>query len=745
MPKIVEMPKALRPYKFHGLDIEVNGSEGRADCPFCDKEKWYVATDTGLWDCKVCGLKGNVYTFLGLLWNKSFTRPGVDYSPLSTHRRLKIETLKAWGVAKSLTTNDWILPGYAPNGNINQLYRYSGVNGKSILYATHELEHQLFGVPLLDKKKADIYVCEGPWDGMALWETLRRLKRNEDGGLVATANVGVSLLTNIVATPGANAFKKSWAGLFAGRHVYFLGDNDHPRPVNGHTVPGASLLGVQRAVDILGKADNKPEAVYYLNWGENGEGYTKDLPTGYDVRDHLTLNDSGKLIVTAVDRIPRVADLLTRIHPIPEAWVNGRTKEAATQGRLELECLPCVDWRTLTMSWRVAMQWTEGLDRALSVMLATILSTPAVGDQLWMRIIGPASCGKSTLCEAISVNKKYVKPVSTVRGFHSGYQTDDGGREDNSLLSKCLDMTVVTKDGDTLLQSPNLGQILSEGRDLYDGTSRTSYRNKASRNYERIRMTWILCGTSSLLQLDTSELGERFLTCRIMEGIDELIETSILERTAHKALANLGYVGGKDSSSQNGPELTRAMCLTGGYVQYLRDHAMDLLARVSMPPSSLARCIDLAQFVAYMRARPSTRQDETAERELASRLTSQMVRLAMCTAAVLNRKTVDEEVLRRCTRVAMDSSHGKVLDLVKLIYHEGEDGIETKSLCHRLHKEEKVLSPLLVFMKAISVLEVYHKEMMRNIKGLPRWRVTGKIRGLYERVYDNERTTTPDE
>src|SRR5690606_35550052 len=141
--------------------------------------------------------------------------------------------------------------------------------------------------------------------------------------------------------------------------------------------------------------------------------------------------------------------------------------------------------------------------------------------------------------EAISVNQDYVVAKSTIRGFHSGFKTDGNGEEDNSLIDQIRDKTLVTKDGDTLLQSPNLGQILSEARDLYDSTSRTHYRNKMSRDYAGVRMTWLLCGTSSLREIDQSELGERFLDCVLMDDIDDELEDAILWRVANRVDRNM--------------------------------------------------------------------------------------------------------------------------------------------------------------------------------------------------------------
>ena len=229
-------------------------------------------------------------------------------------------------------------------------------------------------------------------------------------------------------------------------------------------------------------------------------------------------------------KLERLELLLDRLVEIPEDWVK---EEGSNNSGGDVQCLDCTSYEDMIDAWGKALKWTDGLDCALSVMLASITSTLSVGDPLWVKIISPPSGGKSVLCEALSVNRYHVIAKSTLRGFHSGF---GDGQEDHSLISKVNGKTLVMKDGDTLLQSPNLSQILSEGRDLYDGASRTSYRNKASKDYTGLRMTWILCGTSSLRSIDSSELGERFLDCVIMDGIDEELEEEILDRVVTQAM-----------------------------------------------------------------------------------------------------------------------------------------------------------------------------------------------------------------
>ncbi len=394
--------------------------------------------------------------------------------------------------------------------------------------------------------------------------------------------------------------------------------------------------------------------------------------------------------------------------------------------------IPCNNYKQLVNSWRKALQWTPGLDCSLSVMLASIASTRSVGDQLWVKIIGPASCGKSTLCEAISVNTRYVLAKSTIRGFHTGFS--DGSDDDHSLIAKLKDMTLVTKDGDTLLQSPNLGQILSEARDIYDTTSRTSYRNKVDRDYSGVRMTWILCGTNSLRSLDSSELGERFLDCVVMEGIDDELEDDILWRVVNRVDRNMALESDGNPENRYEPELAYAMQLTGGYVDHLRENATELLSQVEMDNSAKRMCVHLGKFVAYMRARPSKRQEETVEREFGARLVSQHTRLAKCLAIVLNAKDVDEEVMDRTKTVALHTSRGQTLDIVRSLY-KFRKGLESRTIAMRTNRTDTETRSILRFLKSLGVVEINSgatKRGARHSRG--KWVLTEKIRLLYKKV-----------
>jgi len=731
--RVKDLPPKLKGFAFHGVDLvyQDGAEQAHGDCPMCGSDgRFYVSAETGMWDCKSCHKRGNLYTFLRHVYEmsaQSTTTP--DYGELlKTRRLLSANTLSAWGVVKSALTGDWLVAGYGVDGKLNQLYKYAPApdnRDKLILHVTPGTNHQIHGLEQWDPKKQHVHICEGPWDGMAWWEVLRETKLS-DSGLTHTENEAASLLanTNVIAVPGCNVFPPAWSELCAGKTVTFLYDSDHPR-VNketGITSPAAGWDGTRKACLNLLVAEQQPQIIQTVVWGEGG--YDPKLPTGYDVRDALTA--AGP---TVAQRIPAVQRLMEKVQPIPADWIGQRTEAAKASGGVELELLECETWKDLRTSWIKTMKWHEGLDSSFLVMLACVTSTMVPDSQLWCKIIGPPSSGKTTLIEAIGVNKKYTLSRSTIRGFHSGYKAEDG--EDVSLAAQVCGRTLLTKDGDTLLQAPNLGQILAEARDIYDGAFRTHYRNGKQTFNENVRMTWIICGTESIREIDASELGERFLDCVVMDGIADDFEDEVLWKVINRADRNIS-MGSIESLTD--PDRVKAMQLTGGYVRYLRENAIDLLAQVVADEDTLRQIMKLGKFVAFMRARPRTDDAESATREFGARLVEQHLRLAKCLAVVLNKHTVDAEVMRVVKKVSMDTSRGLVLDISKHLFKHGTDGCSHKYLAKVINQKDVRTESLLRFMRAIGAVEFYMGKQGTNMHGQPRWRLTTRLMNLYRAV-----------
>lgn len=760
MPKIEaevkeEIPEVLRPYVFHGVDLgyRPRDKEAVGDCPFCGREKFSVNTSTGQWRCLVCNegdengksIKGgNATIFIQKLLAQS-DKSTTEYNEFCEQRGLLYpETLVDWNVCKSISTGEWLVPGWSwsesdKSARMTQLYRYVKTPKRYNLFPTPTLGGKLFGLNLFDPKKETVYICESVWDAMAVYEILKIAKYDDRGKLVQTSNVDKSLYgtSNIVATPGCTTFFESWLPLFANKKVVILAQNDHPKPhpKTGEMLPPASYNGALRIIRMLSEADVKPLSVSLLLWGD--DGYDESLPSGYDARD--ALKASGDSVG---ERIRSFEQLIGRFTLKTEASSPSVSKSHGDSSKAsldELEALPCDSYRDLTLSWRKAMKWTDGLDYALSVMLAAVASTKLLGDQLWFMVISPPSTGKSTLCEALSANKKYVIAKSTIRGFHSGYKSDREGEEDNSLIPHIMGKTLIVKDADSLLTAPNKEQILGEARDLYDCTSRSHYKNKMGKDYVGIRMTLLLCGTAALREMDASELGARFLCCTIMNKIDEELEHEVGWRVVNRADMMLAFESDGKMDSHQSPEMTQVMRLSSGYVSYLRENVVELMSQIEVSDKAKEYCVHLGKFVSYMRARPSKKQDESVEREFSARLISQLYRAAKCLAVVLNRDSMDDlEVMKRVKRIAIDTSQGQTYEFTKLLFEAGVKGHEAKWLSHHTSRGMDKINHMMRFLKQIGVVENF-QVTVKNLRGTKlKWRLTRTVYELFAEVHHNE-------
>jgi hypothetical protein len=754
MTKIADLPATLKPYAAHGIKIEYKDTSTKniyCDCPFCGKpKKFSIKVDDGQWRCVACNegstdkgkqfKGGNVYTFLRLLWGVSSKEAGLGKQQksllaLTKDRGLLLEdTLIKWGVCQSISSGDILFPGYGVDGKVHQLYRYllNKQSGKRALMATPELAHQLHGVNLYKPHKSTIYLTEGPWDAATLYEVLKSTKVTEKGELKYTGNEDVSLLAdiNVLAVPGCGVFNEKWLPLFAGKRVVLMYDNDHPKtnPKTNQVIPPVGYESMKRVAQLLGKADDPPAEITYLKWPEDDDkDHNPDLASGYDLRDYF-----GQA-TTMPDRIKLIGPLLDKITPIPPEWIPGRSPEVAEHGGTDLECKTCHDWKTLLNAWRKAIKWTPGAGFAMPVSLATVVSTLAQGDQLWVKVVGPASCGKTTLVEAIAVSKKYAKSVSVFTGLHSGYKTDKSGDEDNSLLPQIKGKTLIIKDADTLMKQSNRDKIMSELRDLYDGKTSTFYKNKIAREYNNQRTTLLMCGTASIRSMDSSELGERFLDVVMMDGIDDDLEDEILRRATRKAHRNMKLEVNGLVETAHDPNMLYAYQLTGGYVEYLRSNAQRLLSQIQTSEEALDEIIKYAKLVAHLRARPSKSQDEIAEREMATRLSGQLTRLADCLAVVLNRKEVDDEVMAIVKKVALDTARGKTMEIAGFLYDCGKDGAELPGVITITGSTDARTTQLLQFLRKIKVVETcVVKVTKRKVSSRIRWRLTDRFRKLYE-------------
>ena len=740
MPKVrAEMPENLKAYDFHGLELSVADQEAAGDCPFCGREgKFSVNVATSQFKCWVCRTSGNSMVFIRQLW-KLFTKSPQDYAELMRDRGLASGgTLESWGVCRSTLTGEWVVPAYNLDGEICQLSRYVRTRDGMRLYATPGFKHGLYGMGCFDRGVTAVDLCEGPWDGMAWWEALGRVKTADQGGLSSTSSEAASLRGSrgVLAVPSCTVFHEAWSTLFADRHLTFMFDNDYPRlkclkcsrskvmsesskcecgASECEEQPPAALDGVRRNSRIVKGSDSPPVEVRYLRWG--ADGYDLSMPSGTDVRDRLRDLDLKQMPA-------RVGEILSKVTRVPDEW-HSDVVSGESDGIDRLQIAPCSTYREVEVSWRKAMQWTGGLDAALSVLLASAMSTNLVGEQLWVKIIGPPSCGKTTVLEGLATCVEHVLSKDTITGLYSGWKSDDG--EDHSVASQARGKMLAIKDGDTLLKAPNLLQILSQFRGLYDRVGRTHYKNQVEHDYQGHRMSVAICGTAALREIDASELGARFFDVVVMDDIDADFEDDVGWRAVNAEMRAMLVETTGDSSTQYPPNLARAMSLTGGYVKHLVDNASALVSQVEASETALRRCAGLGKFTAHMRARPAKDGDE-ATREFSARLSKVFTRLAVSLAVIRNKTEVDDEILAMVAKVAIDTGRGLTFNVSRLLFGT-PDGLETKTIALHLDSKEERVRVMLPFMRKLGIVEKF--KLPEGSSQTPRWRLTGTMRRMY--------------
>jgi predicted transcriptional regulator len=702
-----DYPLNLQPYVFHGVECSNDEHQSQGDCPFCGAtSKFGINVASGQFRCVRCESRGNIHSFLATLWNESLGRTtDDDYDQLSAARDIPVFALKDWHFAKSIITQEWIVPVYnnpAPKGVISNLFRViEEVEGnedgtskvKFTPMATPCCKLWPFGVNTITPKQSNLWTCEGLWDGPALYAVLATHKLN-GSRLVRTNNrtevLGVT--SGVVGTTGAGNFSKDWLYLFKDKvESYLCYDNDHPkrdtsgniRKVKGQTIrPGWD--GQQRIIKLLDENQEfQPKRLFQMKWGD-GQGHNDNLPDGFDTRDLIKRDGAVSAYTFLKDHL----DLVEYSSP-----------KNATKASNFVEPIERTTFEELCNDYKSKLHWSTSLQHTLATMLAVVFSTEFDGDQLWFRVIGPPGSGKSTLAEAISAAREYVMPKSVLTGFHSGFvDYDEKGKRnkgDASLIPKMHNKCMVMKDADTLINSSSRDRILGELRDIYDGESRAEYRNKVSGDFEGIRVTFILCGTDELRALNRTFLGERFLDCEIFTSSSDASKYTAraISNTYAKVIKGLGSAlqagvsegSGEEADGTNSDSrefLYYLKQVTYGYIKYLKENVANFAPPI-LPPASDSYISSAGQFISFMRARVRRDGADLAYRpraELATRLVSQLTKLSVCMAIVLRQDSINESVLSVVRKVVLDTSKSFQFEITQKLMESGQLSIRQLSL-----------------------------------------------------------------
>lgn len=389
--------------------------------------------------------------------------------------------------------------------------------------------------------------------------------------------------------------------------------------------------------------------------------------------------------------------LLNKLAPFPTDWMIKvrNTKQDKTK--------ECTSFQEVLEAWKACLRWREDLEHVLISMLAVVISTEQLGDQLFLQVIGDAGSGKTRFCDAF-LTSSTCHALEHLTGFHSGWKGEEG--EDYSLIARIDRKTLITPEGDVLMSSPNFAQIMSQQRRIFDGTSGASFKNqKEDTRYTGLRTPWIIAGTPTLMDSDQSRLGDRFLRV-CLETPDHAEKRMIQRRVALSALTSVMQRSCAKDKNLNESKMTHAYAITGGYVTYLRENAEKLLGALVIDEEDLfERCADFGEFAADFRARPSgdEKKESVDTKEMPTRLTHQFLRFVCCAAAVQQDTEITEKSYNVLRRVTLDTSKGRTLEIAKVLYDNQEEGVQYTALINRLNFPEADVKKLNRFLMSISV------------------------------------------
>lgn len=601
---------ASKAFNHWGLDLQLKGDQLIGNCPFCyagqktPKTTFYAHPTSGQWDCKSCGLSGNIHNFLSEFHRLCLesTNAG-DYEKFAELFGLPAEAAAFCELA--LDGNHWMIPVRNQNGTMIDLRSIEvsrGKDGKPQLGKSRSTAGCNTGLFRADKISArgPIYICEGEKDAISLNWLFRKAGKR----------------LSVVAVPGANSFKPSWAELFQYREVVLLYDNDRA---------GEEGMRMQ-AVPRLAEARSIRKVVW-----------PGTLPTGYDITDFILENKK------------RYRKAFGELHALTES-VNS-LGDPLQNGTFGTAGKP-ISFKTLITNYKKYLYMTPAMRDTLAVICATILSTQIPGDPLWLFVVGPSGSGKGILTTfkktELCVFRSSLSPKELVSGF-----IRSGTDEDFSLLPKLRNKTLIAKDFTELLTLPNSDQeqIFGTLRGAYDGHVHRSYGHGLERDYKDTHFS-IVAGVTDIIHAhNKTELGERFLKVDCALGADS-------ELQIRSAIANAKAMINAEQELE-------------GTAQRFVEKVVDLkkLPRITKPFED--RIVALSQLVAALRLSVSRDRggnlDYRPRAEIGTRLAKQLTKLCQGLCLVFGKSTVDSSIFKIVLRVSRDTATGWNLDIAAVL------------------------------------------------------------------------------
>lgn len=631
----------LKLFEAHGVTFtSAHEKEAIGTCPFTGKpDKFYVNTETWLWDSKTAGLSGNVPQFLEKIsaeYEKHITP--AHWRALAADRGLPEAAFRGWRIGWNGSA--YTLPIRDTSGHVTDIRLYRV--GKRTM-ATPGGTLGLMGADRLHSEMAvPVYVCEGEWDTIALRWLLKKL---DEPGLV-------------VGLPGAGIFKSEWVPWFSGRTVHTLMDYDE--------------AGENAELQLAKKLRSISQRLTFTHWPEG-------LKTGFDVRDWIVYGaverNTPEECWTALRGLFR-AEPRKRPLPDPHAVPGpdhrlggpGSGGKAPSTGTGPVKTRwpkpPSIEDVCSTFKKWLFLDNTD----AIRVMLASAVSQDIPGPPIWLFLVSPPGGAKTETVSSLSRwERSYLTSSLTPHALISGANWK--GDVDPSLIPRLNEKVMVIKDFTAILSMRDMerDEIFGILRDAYDGSCRKVFGTGLERMYNS-RFTIIAAVTPRIHDLSATHasLGERFLKFTMGDNLKHTSEEDIIGR----AIDNIAQTTQMQDELQD--------VVTAFLARRIKIRVDALPA---IPESVKTRIIHLGMFGARMRgtvSRDKYRNDIVTSRpsaEVGSRLGIQLAKLAKSLAVIHQRQAVTEEDYRLVKKVMLDTLPQRTEDIIRhmILACHGED------------------------------------------------------------------------
>jgi len=540
--------------------------------------------------------------------------------------------------------------------------------------------HEQFS--LRSKKGNGVVFCEGEWDGIAMRWLAEKLR----------------LKVLVLATGGADVFKREWAPSFKGRDVVFAYDND----AAGER---GELIGRDRIAALAG-------TLMYVHW-------PTDAPAKFDLRDWV--------VYGAVEKnTPRKCWKFLK-----ELWEERpRTGSADEYEDLNEEGIEegyeLVEYGSVPPEkvYEVFGKWLHlKNDEPLAVTFGTMLANRLEGDPLWLFLIAPPGGMKSELLMSLAkVKKAYLCSSLTPHALVSGANFGGGG--DPSMMPKLHEKVLVLKDFTTTLSMHPTArdEIFGQLRDSYDGKFEKFFGNGIVRSYES--KFGILAGCTPNIDAFSSlhaGLGERFLKYRFEGKIEVEDEISRIR----KAVDNINKETGMRNDLQ---EIVK---------EYFNQKFPTELPEI--PAEMLEKIIPLAMLASRLRGvvhrdtyNPGMLHAKACY-EVGTRIAKQLSKLAIGVSMYYQQQVVTEKTYKVVARVAMGSVSDKVEELVRTMYRlwqKNPESLVTKEVVDATPALTR--STIQRCLEDMQMLGVVEEE---GSQGKKFWRLSDTVLGLIEAAH----------